>query len=460
MNFFTELKRRNALRAAGLYAAGAWLLVQGATQVFPLFHVAERVMRWIVLASVIGFPFVVIFSWFDEWTSHGFKLESEMAPNESITRRSGRKLDRWIIAFLSLAVILLLANQLVLHRDENKSVDTASTAKPIAGRSSAVPPFENLSSDKDNAYFVSGMQDMILTKLSGIGDLKVISRTSTEKYKSHPDDLKVVGEQLGVATILEGSVQKSGNQVLINLQLIDAASDDHLWADAYPRTLENIFGVEGEVAQKVANALKANLTPVETAPVAKPPTQNVAAYDLFLRAEYQAKLAEVAGQESIFAAAEDDYREAIALDPNFALAYAKLAYIQLNRQWTLKNLTKEELAIAKTSIDRALALAPNLPEAHLGLGSYEYWGFRRYSAAVAEFRRTLQLAPSNARALAGLAFMARRTGDWQGSLTYFAKVLLVAGLFGFGDVEGSRKAYQSPPEWRIAADQFTATSCF
>ena len=242
-------------------------------------------MRWIVVASVIGFPFAVIFSWFYEWTSHGLKLESEMLPNESITWQSGRKLDRSIIAFLSMAVILLLANQFVLitmepnlrHRVESDA-DCWKIHRCL--------PFENLSGDKDNAYFASGMQDMILTKLAGIGDLRVISRTSTEKYTSHPDDLKVVGQQLGVCTILEGSVQKSGNEVLINLQLIDAASDNHLWADAYPRTLENIFGVEGEVAQKVADALKAKLTSAESASIVLPPTRNAAAYDTFLKARY------------------------------------------------------------------------------------------------------------------------------------------------------------------------------
>ncbi|MGH8041221.1 MAG: tetratricopeptide repeat protein [Rudaea sp.] len=302
----------------------------------------------------------------------------------------------------------------------------APTDTKIPAKSIAVLPFENLSSDKDNAYFSDGMQDMILTKLAAIGDLKVISRTSTEKYKSHPDDLKSIARQLGVATILEGSVQKSGNQVLINVQLIDADSDNHLWAEAYPRTLDNIFGVEGEVAQKVADALKAKLTPAESARVSQTPTQNAAALNAFLHAEYQLKEAINTSDVSTHLAADAGYEKAIALDPDFALAYAQLAYGQMHRHWNVKPLTAPELAAVKVTIDHALALAPNLPEAHLALGYYDYWGFRRYDEAIVEFKRTLQLAPSNTLALAGLGYIARRTGQMQQSSGYLEKALAIS----------------------------------
>ena len=497
-NFFAELKRRNVYKVAVAYAVVAWLLIQAASIVLPTFEAPGWTMKVLLVALAIGFPIVVVLAWAFEITPEGIVRAEEVAPGQSITRKTGRKLIG-LTATLALIAAGLLGFQL-LRAKPSLALSAAPVAVPA--KSIAVLPFENLSAEKDNAYFASGMQDMILTKLAAIGDLKVISRTSTEKYKSRPEDLKSVAQQLGVATILEGTVQRSGNQVLINVQLIDAATDHHIWAEAYPRTLENIFGVEGEVAQKVADALKAKLTPVEAASVARAPTQNAAAYDLFLKAEYQAKEANDAWQESTYSSADAYYRQAIALDPNFALAYANLAYSQLNRQWTIKNLTKEELATVKGEVDRALALAPDLPEAHLALGFYEYWGFRRYAAAVAQFQRTLQLAPSNVRALAGIAFVARRTGDWQESLTYFGKVLLisprdgdlqgeygttlellrrypeadrllklalalapndanakdhllVARLLGFGDVPGARQAYQSPPEWRLEADQFT-----
>ncbi len=365
-------------------------------------------------------------------------------------------------------------------------------------KSIAVLPFENLSADKDNAYFADGMQDMILTKLAGIGDLKVISRTSTEKYKSHPDNLKAVATELGVATILEGSVQKAGDEVLINVQLIDAANDNHLWADAYSRKLDNIFGVEGEVAQKVADALKAKLTPAETAHVAEAPTRNAAAFDVFLKAEELAKKAYTLQSEAGYLAADTDYLRAIALDPDFALAYARLAFNQLNRHWFAAPLTASQLATNKAYADRALALAPNLPEAHLALGYYEYWGFRNYAAANIEFKRALTLAPNNVNAFVGLAFVARRTGEIARALNYLKQAVAIsprdplllreygltfmivrryaeadaqvrralilspedAGsyddllgiqLFGFGDADATRKAVKSLPGWRIGA---------
>jgi TolB-like protein len=493
LNFFAELRRRHVYKVAVAYAVVGWLLIQAASILVPTFGASPWVMKVFILLVLSGFPIALVIAWAFEMTPEGMKRTENVSPDEHLPQWSWRKFGLFV------AAVALFAAALLSYRFWR----TPPAASEEAGaKSIAVLPFENLSDDKTNAYFASGMQDMILTKLAAIGDLKVISRTSTERYKSRPDDLKIVAQQLGVATILEGSVQKSGNQVLINVQLIDAATDHHIWAEAYPRTLENIFGVEGEVAQKVADGLKAKLTPVEAASVARAPTQNAVAYDLLLKAEYQAKEANDAWQGSTYSSAEAHYRQAIALDPNFALAYANLAYNQLNRQWTIKNLTKEELATVKDEIDRALALAPDLPEAHLALGYYEYWGLRRYAAAVAQFQRTLQLAPSNVLALAGIAFVARRTGDWQESLTYFGKVLvisprdgdlqgeygttlellrrypeadrqlklalalapndanakdhlLVARLFGFGDVEGARQAYQSPPEWRLEADQFT-----
>ena len=497
-SLFAELKRRNVLRAATLYAAGAWLLVQVATQVFPFFDIPNWIVRWIVVAAAIGFPFAMALSWFYELTPEGFKRDDEVAPEASIAPQTGKRLDRAIIVVLSIAVVLLLANTFVLRKDAKPRA-----APQAPGKSIAVLPFENLSDDKGNAYFASGMQDMILTKLSTIGALKVIARTSTEKYKSRPDDVRTVAQQLGVATILEGSVQKSGNQVLVNVRLIDAATGNQLWAEAYPRTLENIFGVEGEVAQKVADALKAKLTPAESANVATLPTRNAAAFDLFLKGEEQAFLANSSWQESNFAAADSYYRQAVALDPDFALAHANRAYYQMDRHWLAQKLTDGELSEVKDSINRALALKPDLPEAHLALGYYHYWGFRRYDDANAEFQQTLKFAPNNVLALEGLAFIARRTGQFAQAIAYLERalrvsprdadtigelgvtlailrryaeadrqlslalsldlndvgprsVLITTRLFAFGDIAGARRANDPPPAWQTAgSDAFT-----
>jgi serine/threonine-protein kinase len=210
------------------------------------------------------------------------------------------------------------------------------------------------------------------------------------------------------------------------VQLIDAASDEHLWADAYTRTLENIFGVEGEVAQRIAEALKAKLTPLETANVSKAPTLNAAAYDLFLKAEYEANEASDDQLEASSRRAEDDYRRAIALDPSFALAYANMAYCMMTRHWFVKRLTPAELADVKATVDRAIILAPELPEAHLALGYFHYWGYRDYEPAIVEFQHVLDVAPSNAQALGALGFIHRRKGEWPQALAAIEKALLIA----------------------------------
>ena len=186
-NFFTELKRRNVIRAGALYAAGAWLLVQVATQVFPLFHVAEWVMRWIVVATVIGFPFAVVFSWFYEWTSKGLQLESEIPPNESITRQTGKRLDRWIIAVLSLAVVLLLADRLLLRKEANAGSDHAARGSE---KSIAVLPFVNMSADKENEFFADGLSEEILNSLARVDGMRVVGRTSSFQFKGKAEDLR------------------------------------------------------------------------------------------------------------------------------------------------------------------------------------------------------------------------------------------------------------------------------
>src|SRR5213078_3137343 len=280
-NFFSELKRRNVLRAAAFYAASAWLLVQIATQVFPFFHIAVWVVRWIVVAAAIGFPFAMVFSWFYEWTTHGLQRESEVAPNESVTRESSKKLDRWIIAILVLAVVLLLTNQFALNRDNNP-VAVAPIASTIPQKSIAVLPFESLSEEKSNAYFAEGVQDEILTRLAKVAELKVIARTSTQRFKSAPNDLRQIAQQLGVANILEGSVQKANDQVRVNVQLINALTDAHLWADTYDRKLTDIFAVETEIAKTVADVLQAKLTGSEQHVIAARPTENTEAHQLYL----------------------------------------------------------------------------------------------------------------------------------------------------------------------------------
>jgi TolB-like protein/class 3 adenylate cyclase/Flp pilus assembly protein TadD len=285
-----------------------------------------------------------------------------------------------------------------------------------SGKSIAVLPFENLSRDPDNAYFAEGIKDEILTKLASVHDLKVISRTSTAKYQSKPDNLKTVAQELGVSTVLEGAVQKAGDKVRVNVQLIDARADTHLWAKSYDRDLKDVLGVESEVSQQIADALQANLSPSESHALASAGTRDTEAYDLFLRGEYEFHQAESRLDADAYDHADAFYRQALARDPNFAEAAAELVSSRVSRHWFISPLTAVDLEEVKSIIDRVLAFAPNSPQAHLGLGLFFYHGHRQYQSALAEFNRTLELQPNNAWARQYCAWIYRRRGEWERSL--------------------------------------------
>ncbi|HTC78023.1 MAG TPA: protein kinase, partial [Terriglobales bacterium] len=291
------------------------------------------------------------------------------------------------------------------------------TTTLIPEKSIAVLPFENLSEEKANAYFADGIQDEILMKLAGIGDLKVISRSSVAKYKSKPEDLKTVARELDVATLLQGSVQKAGDKVRVNVQLIDARADTHLWAKSYDRDLKDVFAVESEVSQEIADTLRVKLAPGQSDALANAPTNDTEAYDLFLRGEYEFHQAGISLDAGAAADGADAfYRRALARDPNFVEPAAELARSRLYRHWYVSPSAPAELEEVKSIIDRTLARAPNSPEAHLALGLFFYWGYRQYEMALAEFKRTLELQPNNADARAYCAWIHRRRGEWERSL--------------------------------------------
>jgi TolB-like protein len=291
-----------------------------------------------------------------------------------------------------------------LGRYTAPSVSTSRQSAAVADssipqKSIAVLPFENLSDDKNAAYFADGIQDEILTKLASIADLKVISRTSTAKYKSKPEDLKTVSQQLGVATVLEGSVQKAGDKVRVNVQLINARADSHLWAKTYDRDLADVFAIQSEVAQEIADSLQAKLSPTEASTLATAPTKDTVAYDLFLKGEYEERLAESSRKPESYDQATSWYEQAIARDPNFALAMARLVKNRLERHWFFEQMSDAELAQVRGLAEHALALAPSLAEAHVALGNFYYHGYRQYEQALAEFERALQLQPNASTAL-------------------------------------------------------------
>src|SRR6266702_1306589 len=369
-NFFVELKRRNVYKVAIAYAIVAWLLLQAASILFPTFEAPPWTMKVFVAVVALGFPIALVLAWAFELTPEGIKRAEDVDLSKSITRKTGRKLDFFIIAVLLFVIAILLFQRL----RPNVSPAVSSTLE----KSIAVLPFDNLSRDPDNAYFSDGIQDEILTKLAAIGELKVISRKSTAKYKSTPEDLKTVAHELGVASVLEGSVQKAGDRVRVNVQLLDARIDTHLWAKSYDRDLKDVFAVESEVAQEIADTLRAKLSPSQSDALATVPTRDTEAYDLFLKGEYEERQAESALSAEIFDRAQTFYRQALARDPNFALAYARIAHSELYRHWLISNLTSAELAEVKSNIDRALAITPASPDAHLALAVFYYWGYRDY----------------------------------------------------------------------------------
>src|SRR5207249_3824243 len=279
-SFFRELKRRRVYSVAVAYVVVAWLLIQVATQVFPFFNIPNWIVRLVVLLAIVGFPIAVVCAWAFEVTSEGIKLEGDV--DRTITRKTGRKLTALIVIVAAVAAGVTVFR--FLHSQQDiKAAKQPPLAVAIESKSIAVLPFENLSEEKDNAYFADGIQDEILVRLSKIADLKVISRTSTQHYKSAPENLPDIARQLGVAYILEGSVQKSGDSVRVNVQLIKAADDSHLWGDTFDRKLIDIFSVESEVAKAIADQLRATLTGQEEQIIAAKPTDNPDAYDAYLR---------------------------------------------------------------------------------------------------------------------------------------------------------------------------------
>jgi serine/threonine-protein kinase len=394
-----SLRKRKLVQWALAYIAAAFALIQVTDVVAQQFDWGDSVRRGITIALAVGFLVELVLAWY-----HGEK---------GAQRFSGAEL-------MIIALLLAAGGGAVwwLAPKAGDAARAASNANSVADRKSiAVLPFANLSEEKGNAYFADGMRDMILTKLATIGELKVISRTSTDKYGNHPEDLKKVALQLGVASVLEGSVQKSGNQVLINLQLISADNDQHLWAEAYKRTVDDIFGVEGEIAQTVAEALNAKLSAAEQKSVAEKATTDPQAFDLFLRAEQERYKASMKGGQPPNDAVAL-YEQAVAKDPKFALAWAGLSQARSAVYWggNSDRLPLEETArLALQNAERALALQPALPEANLAMGFYQYYVRLDLAQAVVSFETALRAKPNDATVLYALGLITRRLGRFDES---------------------------------------------
>ena len=408
-NLFAELKRRNVYRVAVAYAVVAWLVIQAASIILPAFEAPPWILKVVFFILIIGFPVSLVFAWAFELTPEGIKRTEDVDLSESVTRRTGRKLD-----FLIIGVLLVVIAVLIFQRLHPGAPSTTSN---IPEKSIAVLPFENRSEDKANAYFADGIQDEILTRLAKIADLKVISRTSTQHYKSAPENLPEIARQLGVAHIVEGSVQKSGDSVRVNVQLIKAANDSHLWADTFDRKLTDIFSVETEVAKAIADQLRAHLSGQEEQVITAKPTDNIEAYEAYLRGlAYSLK----PFTPATTLGAQKYLKEAVRLDSKFALAWSLLSYIE-SRGYITANLQptvalREEI---RQAAETALTLQPNLGEAVWAKGYYHYSCLRDYDTAIRYFEQARQFLPNNSRIPESLAYVTRRQGQWDRSESYF-----------------------------------------
>src|SRR6266446_6699103 len=413
--FFTELKRRNVYKVAVAYAVVAWLLVQVATQVFPFFEVPNWAVRLVVLLIIIGFPIALVIAWAFALTPEGRK-RTEVADAAAAPRSRSRA---WIYVVLIAGV--LSAGLFFLGRFTASTKQSVLAA--VSSKSIAVLPFDNLSSDKENAYFASGIQDEIITRLAKIADLKVISRTSTQRYQSKPGNLAEIAKQLGVANILEGSVQKATDQVRVTVQLIQVASDSHLWADTFDRKLTDIFGVESEIAKAIADALQARLTGGEQRALAVKPTNNSEAYDAYLRGLALEARTTTSPDDS--EKAVGFYERAVQLDPGFALAWARLSRANAHVYFGGVDSTTARRDATERALNTAQKLQPNSPETLLAQAYYQYWVRRDYELAKGTFGRVRELLPGSSDVPGALALIARRQGRWDESVAYWEQTLVL-----------------------------------
>jgi TolB-like protein/Flp pilus assembly protein TadD len=400
--FFEELKRRKVYRVAIAYIVAAWALAQGLAQVLPLFEISNSVIRVVIVLLLIGFPVALVLAWVFDITPQGIRATPKAPP--------GTHRRRNIIMLAAAGIVIsAAAGFLLLPRAMAHKVD----------KSIAVLPFQNLSDEKENAYFADGVQDDVLTNLSKIGDLKVISRMSVMSYRGDgARNAREIGKALGVGTLLEGSVRRMGNRVRVSVQLIDAENDRHLWAEDYDRDLTDVFAIQTDLARKIASALQAKLSPNENARLDRQPTKDSDAYLLYVQAHDYANRPDRLRETSL--KAEELYEQTIKLDPNFALAFAGLSIVE---SWMYHSYepTAARREKARLNANEALRLQPDLPEGHLALGYSSYYGDRDYERALNEFEIAKRDLPNEADAYSAIAAIQRRQGKWAESNANFER---------------------------------------
>ena len=389
-NFFAELKRRNVYKVAVAYAVVGWLVIQISSTVLPTFHAPEWVVQTLVVLVAIAFPIALVLAWAFELTPEGLKRTEDVDPAASA--RQPRK-HAWIFVVIVGAALSIGLFFMGRYTARN-GTPGPSEATTVTQKSIAVLPFENLSEEKGNAFFAEGIQDEILTRLAKVADLKVISRTSTQRFKGVPSDLREIAKQLGVMNILEGSVQKSNDQVRINVQLINAITDAHLWAESYDRKLTDLFTVESEVAKTIADTLQAKLTGSELIAMSIRPTQDPVAQDLLVQGRHFLALR----RDDNLPRAIEFFHQAIARDPNYAAAYAGLSEALILLPRYTGAYPSETRPQSRVAALKALELNPNLAEAHNALAKIAMDYDVDFAEATREFKRAIELNPNYAGA--------------------------------------------------------------
>jgi TolB-like protein/Tfp pilus assembly protein PilF len=417
MSLFAELRRRNVFRVGIAYAISAWIVLQVADVIGEIMELPEWGGKLILLMVIVGFPLALIFAWAFELTPEGLKREKDVDRSASITPQTGKKLNNAILVLMALAIAYLLYDKFSGTRPDSVSTPAAEVAQsaarpetePAPGtdtrasrQSIAVLPFDNRSNREEDQFFTDGIHDDLLTTIARIGSMKVISRTSVMEYKGTTKKIPQIAAELGVAHILEGGIQRSGNQVRINVQLIDAQTDEHLWAEIYDRelTAENLFAIQSEISTKIAEALQTTLSPEERRGISRMPTQDLEAYDAYLRGK---QLLATRRTEDIEEATRQ-FQRAVELDRNFALAWVGVAdSFDLLNDYTSQD-SGAFMGIRQEAVDRALALQPDLGEAYTSLGALHVDRHRQtgssaeLAAAETAFRRSIELSPNYATA--------------------------------------------------------------
>ena len=413
-NIFTELKRRNVYKVAVAYAVVGWLLIQVATQVFPFLEIPNWMIRLVILLTALGFPVALVIAWAFELTPEGIK-RTEAADAARQHSRGGVWIAVVVVA-ATLSLGLFLLGRYSAGRATPQVTETPTAPNPQ--KSIAVLPFENLSEEKANAFFADGVQDEILTDLSKIADLKVISRSSVMHYRSGLErNPRKIGEELGVAHVLEGSVQRAGNRIRVNAQLIDARNDTHLWAQTYDRDLSDVFAIQSEIAKTIADQLQAKLSPQEKSAIQRPPTSDIAAFYLYTRARnlWLTAWGSSTGKDDLLQAA-DLLNQAVARDPSFFDAWCQLAVTEVTIYFLDWDHTPVRLTKAEVAVQTAARLRPDAGETHLALGRLRYFGYLDYKGALAELELARRSIPNDPWVVLLKGYIERRQGRWDESI--------------------------------------------